>query len=158
MILFAANLVLAVAWSALFSGGGLLNLLFGFVVGYAVLWLVRPLFGDKARYFRKLIDLVRLAGFFAYELVISSLAVVWDVVTPAQRSNPGIIAVPLETCSPAELTTLANLVSLTPGTLSLDISDDRRTLYVHAMFADDAEAVRRSIKHGMEQRVLAALR
>jgi multicomponent Na+:H+ antiporter subunit E len=57
-----------------------------------------------------------------------------------------------------EITLVANLVSLTPGTLSLDVSDDRRTLYVHVMFMDDIEAVRGAIKDGIERRVLEVLR
>ena len=74
------------------------------------------------------------------------------------RSRPGIIAVPIEARTDLEITTLANLVSLTPGTLSLDVSGDRRTLYVHAMFVDDPESIHRDIKNGMERRVLEALR
>ena len=89
---------------------------------------------------------------------MSSLQVAWDVLTPMHRSRPGIVAVPIEAKTDFEITTLANLVSLTPGTLSLDLSSDHKTLYVHAMFVDDPETIRRDIRLGMERRVLEALR
>jgi multicomponent Na+:H+ antiporter subunit E len=57
-----------------------------------------------------------------------------------------------------EILILANMVSLTPGTLSLEVSDDRRILYVHAMFIDEPENVRRSIKEGLERRILEVTR
>ena len=80
------------------------------------------------------------------------------MITPPFYSRPGIVAVPLDARTDFEIMTLANLISLTPGTLSLDVSEDRRTLYVHAMFIDDPDALRREIKQGMERRVLEALR
>ncbi len=154
---FVINLALAVGWAALFSTFTLPSLATGFGVGYAILWVLSPLFGDS-RYCRKLFDLVRLTGFFLWELLISSLQVAWDVLTPVHRSRPGIVAVPIEAKTDLEITALANLVSLTPGTLSLDLSADHKTLYVHAMFVDDPNDIRRTISQGMERRVLEALR
>ncbi|MEM9440665.1 MAG: Na+/H+ antiporter subunit E [Pseudomonadota bacterium] len=154
---FVINLALAVGWAALFSAFTLPSLATGFAVGYAVLWLLSPIFGDS-RYCRKLFDLLRLTLHFLWELLVSSLQVAWDVLTPMHRSRPGIVAVPIDAKTELEITTLANLVSLTPGTLSLDLSSDHKTLYVHAMFVDDPDNIRRDIKQGMERRVLEALR
>jgi len=154
---FAINLMLAVAWQALTGDFSLIGLLVGFTVGYLVLWLLQPVLGEN-RYCAKLLDQLMLVAFFLYELVVSSVRVAWYVLAPKRRSRPGIIAVPLETCTDTELTVLANLVSLTPGSLSLDISEDRRTLLVHAMFVDDPELERSAIKSGMERRVLEAMR
>ena len=154
---FVINLALAVGWQALFGTFTLLSLITGFAIGYAILWILSPIFGDS-RYCRKLYDVVSLTAFFLWELLVSSLQVAWDVLTPMHRSRPGIVAVPIEARTDLEITTLANLVSLTPGTLSLDVSSDQKTLYVHAMFVDDPESIRRAIKNGMERRVLEALR
>ncbi|MEL7089262.1 MAG: Na+/H+ antiporter subunit E, partial [Planctomycetota bacterium] len=82
----------------------------------------------------------------------------YDVITPAANRSPAVIGIPLDATTDAEITLLANLITLTPGTLSLDLSEDRRTLYVHAMFADDPEAFCREIKEGFERRVLELLR
>lgn len=106
----------------------------------------------------RLARLLRLAGLFLKELVLSSLSVAWDVITPRHRSRPGILALPLDTSSDAEITVLSNLICLTPGTLSLDVSADRRFLFIHAMFIDDPEQVKRQIKETMERRVLEAMR
>lgn len=154
---FVINLALAVGWAALFSAFTLPSLAIGFAVGYGILWVLSPVF-PNSRYCQKLIDMVRLCFYFLWELLVSSLQVAWDVMTPTHRSRPGIIAVPIEAKTDLEITTLANLVSLTPGTLSLDLSSDQKTLYVHAMFVEDPETIRQDIKNGMERRVLKALR
>ena len=73
---------------------------------------------------------------------------------------PGVVAIPLDARTDAEITLLANLITLTPGSVSLDLSEDRRVLYVHAMYIDggDVEAYVRSVKEGLERRVLELLR
>lgn len=96
--------------------------------------------------------------FFLWEIIKSNLRVAYDVLTPGFRMRPGVIGIPLEARTDLEITLLANLITLTPGTLSLDVSSDRRTLYIHAMYADDPEKVRKEIKAGFERRVLALLR
>jgi multicomponent Na+:H+ antiporter subunit E len=108
------------------------------------------------RYFRKLPKLIEFIGFVIKELVVSSLRVAYDVVTPTSHLNPAIIAIPLDAESDREIVTLAVLITLTPGTLSLRVSDDRRTLYVHEMYVDnsDVDEARRKIKDGYERRVL----
>lgn len=104
------------------------------------------------------VALLRLAGLIIVELVMSSLQVAWDAMTPRHRARPGIIALPLDARTDLEITVLANLICLTPGTLSLEVSDDRRFLYLHAMFIDDPAESRRALKESMERRVLEALR
>ncbi|MDJ0943717.1 MAG: Na+/H+ antiporter subunit E [Kiloniellales bacterium] len=150
------NLLLAVAWAALVGSFTLPSLALGFGLGYLALWAARPLFAGTT-YFERVFRVLRLAGLFVYELVVSSFRVVWDVVTPAHLSRPGIIALPLDVEGEGGILLVSNLISLTPGSLSLDVSPDRRTLYVHAMFAEDPDALRRELKQGMERRVIEAL-
>ena len=157
MNLFLLNALLAIGWCAIFGSFTLSTLLVGFLLAYAALWAARPLYGPT-RYFHRVPRLVSLFFYFLWELVVASLRVAWDVVTPPIYSRPGIIAVPLDAETDFEITVLGHLISLTPGTLSLDVSPDRRTLYVHAMFVDDPDELRRQIKAGMERRVLEALR
>jgi multicomponent Na+:H+ antiporter subunit E len=155
--LFAIHLLLAFGWSAVNGEFTLRSLVVGFVFAGGALWLVRPLYGPT-HYFGRLRDAIRLAGFFVWELVVSCVQVAHDVLTPTHHSRPGVIAVPLDAETPLEITTVANLITLTPGTMTLDVSDDRRTLWVHAMFIDDADALRRTLKQGMERRVLEVYR
>lgn len=157
MNLFAIHLLLAFGWAAVNGSFTLRSLAVGFAVGGLAIWLVRPLYGP-GRYFRRLRDTVRLAGFFVWDLAASCVQVAHDVLTPRHRSRPGVIGVPLDAATPLEITTVANLITLTPGTLTLDVSEDRRTLWVHAMFVEDADALRRELKEGMEKRVLEVFR
>jgi multicomponent Na+:H+ antiporter subunit E len=153
MNLFAVNIVLAVVWAALMASFTLTSLLVGYVLGFGALWLAQPLFDQPQSYFRRVWRILRLTGFFLYELVVSSLRVAWDVITPSHRSNPAIVEMPLDVESDLEILLVTNLISLTPGTLSLDVTPDRKTLIVHAMFADDPEGLVRELKDGMERMV-----
>lgn len=157
MKLLAWNLALAVVWAAVLGEISVPNLLVGAALGWAILGVTGDVLGG-GRHVGKTLRLVEFGGFFLAELVISSLRVALDVLTPRDRARPGIVAVPLEAESDAEITLLANLVSLTPGTLSLEVSPDRGTLYVHVMFLEDVEATIREIKQGFERRVLELLR
>lgn len=157
MRVLSLNLLVALLWAALAGSVDTAHLAVGFVVGYAALWLARPVLGET-RYFRKVVDVVSFLCFFMYELVLSNLRVAWDVLTPTSYRRPGVVAVPLENASDTEITLLANLVTLTPGSLSLDVSPDRACLYVHAMFVDDPESLKTEIKEGFERRVLEVLR
>ena len=156
MNLLLLNTSLAFVWAFVMGGISLLNLSVGFVIGYGALWICRPLFGGST-YFVRIWRVLHLLLFFLYELVVSSLRVVWDVITPTHYSRPGIIAMPLSVRGDGEILMVANLISLTPGTLSLDVSDDRRTLYVHAMFVDNPEDIRRELIDGMERKVIEAM-
>ena len=153
MSLFGINILLAIVWSSLMASFTLPSLATGFVLGYAALWVAQPLFGGPSLYFLRVWRVIRLIGFFLYELIVSSLRVSWDVLTPSHKSNPAIIEVPLDVESDLEILLVTNLISLTPGTLSLDVTPDRKTLIVHAMFADDPEALIRELKDGMERQV-----
>ena len=157
MMPFMLNLVLALLWCALVGSVSIADFNVGFVGSYLLLWLLRPLLGDS-RYFTKLPQLVGFVTFFLIELVKSNFRVAWDVVTPRARHRPGVVAVPLDARTEAEITVLANVITLTPGTLSLDVSGDNSILYVHAMFVDDPETLKREIKQGFERRVLELLR
>ena len=154
---FLWNILLAVLWAALTGHLTPFHLAVGFVLGALVLSFVQRENGSP-RYLVKLRQSAGLALFFLGELILSNLRVAYDVVTPRHHMRPGIVAVPLDAETDAEITLLANLVTLTPGTLSLDVSADRRFLYVHSMYIDDVETTRRRIKNGFERRVLEVLR
>jgi multicomponent Na+:H+ antiporter subunit E len=157
MNLFLLNIFLALGFSAVLGQLNLRGAAAGFVVGYLALWLTKPLYG-RTRYFERLPKVLGLVGFFGKELVVSNLKVLWDVITPQHISRPGIIGIPLDARSDAEIMLVANLVSLTPGTLSMDLSEDRQVLFVHVMFLEDIEQTRRQIKEGLERRVLEVMR
>jgi multicomponent Na+:H+ antiporter subunit E len=90
--------------------------------------------------------------------MVANIRMAHSVITPSTTMRPGVIAIPLSAKTDAEITLLANLISLTPGTLSIDVSTDRKTLYIHAMFIDDVDTMRYEIKTGFERRLLEVLR
>jgi len=99
-----------------------------------------------------------LIGLFVRELILSAIKVAWLAVQPKMRLRPAIVAYPLTVTTDAQITLLANLITLTPGTLSVDVSDDRRTLYIHAIDVETLEAVIGDIASGFETKVLEVLR
>jgi multicomponent Na+:H+ antiporter subunit E len=157
MNLFLLNVLLGLGFMIAQESFTLSNLCAGFGIGYAVLWLMRPLYKNN-RYFTRVNSIIRLTAFFTKALFLSNFRVLWDVVTPSQISRPGIIRMELEARTDLEIMLVANLISLTPGTLSVDTSKDNRYLYVHVMFLEDLEQTRRELKNGLERRVLEVLR
>ena len=154
--LFRLNLLLAMGWCALWGAFTSLNFVAGFLVGFVALSVASPIFGSTG-YSGQVIRIANLAAYFVWELSISSAQVAWDVITPGHKSSPAIVAVPLDITDPLQIISLANLISLTPGSLTLDSSPDEKTLYVHIMYVDDPDDVRRRIKTGFERRVREAM-
>ncbi|HMP75163.1 MAG TPA: Na+/H+ antiporter subunit E [Kiritimatiellia bacterium] len=157
MMMLFSNFMLAIIWAAMTGTFSLANLVVGFLFGYISLLLLKPLMGDSA-YYSKFPRTIGFIVYFLKEMIVSSARVAWDVITPTHYNRPGILAIPLSAKTDLEITLVANLITLTPGTLSLDVSPDRSTLYIHAMFAEDPEAIRRDIKDGLERRLLELIR
>jgi multicomponent Na+:H+ antiporter subunit E len=154
---FVANLLLAVAWAALMGTITVENLAFGFVLGYLLLAISQRALGPTS-YFQRLPRLISFVIFYLREMTVANLKVAAEVVTPQTLSKPAILAVPLDARTDLEITLFANLLALTPGTLAIDLSPDRQTLYVHALFVDDPEAFKLHIKRDLERRVLELVR
>jgi multicomponent Na+:H+ antiporter subunit E len=158
MELFVYNVLISVLWALLTGKVTVGNLTIGFVLGYVALTLLYSGSGKKSSYFRKSVQVIRFALFFTKELIVSSWRVARDVVKPLPQMRPGVIGIPLDAKTDLEITMLANVISLTPGTLSLDVSEDRETLYIHAMYVINPDDLRREIKDGLERRLLELLR
>lgn len=157
MTFLAWNLALAFVWAAVLGELSLANVAVGYGLGFLILAFTAEALG-LGRYVSKAWKTAEFIAFFLAELFLSGARVALDVLTPRDRARPGIVAVPLRARTDAEITLLSNLVSLTPGSLALDVSADRRTLFVHVMFLDDVEAEVVSIQEGFERRVLELLR
>jgi multicomponent Na+:H+ antiporter subunit E len=103
----------------------------------------------------------RVIGFviyFTWEVIKANLHVAYEVITPQHHMKPAILAIPLDVKTDLEITAFANLITLTPGTLSLEVSEDRKTLYIHAMYVDDVTLFKERLKKGLERRLLQVLR
>ncbi len=105
----------------------------------------------------RLAKLAVFGAFFLRELIVANARVAWEILTPPHKMTAGIVAVPLHTRNDWEATLMANLVTLTPGTLTIDIEDDRSKLYVHSMYVASPDAFRKQMSD-FERRLLKALR
>ncbi|PSJ61362.1 Na+/H+ antiporter subunit E [Pseudaminobacter soli (ex Li et al. 2025)] len=157
MALSLGILLLALAWAAITGSFSLPNLLFGLLLGGISLYLVRDQIGSF-RSAARIGRVISLAILFVKELILSAWRVAKLVVSPKMDLKPGIFAYPLRVDRDFEITLLANLITLTPGTLSVDVSDDRRLLYVHAIDCSDPDAARRDIADGFERKIMEAFR
>lgn len=150
-------LLLALIWAAVTGGFSLMNLLLGAAVGTLAVWFIRHKVAEPVLA-RRAGRIVRLALLFFYELGLSAWRVAVLVASPNmhKKLKPAIFAYPLTVKSDQEITLLANLMTLTPGTLSMDVADDRSVIYVHALELEDKDATITSIRNGFEARIIEA--
>jgi multicomponent Na+:H+ antiporter subunit E len=152
---FLGNIFLPLVWMALTGAFTFANFVVGFAISSLALWLISsPADVTFIIYFSRFFRLVGFFFFFLWELLVANLRVAYEVLTPRYQMRAAIIAIPLDAKSDLEITVLANLITLTPGTLSLDVSPDRKTLYIHAMHVRDVEKFRNDIKVRLERRVM----
>lgn len=155
MIFVLTALILALMWAAITGAFTFGNLVLGGAVGVIALLLMRQRI-VRPTLFVKFGKAISLIGLFLYELNLSAFKVAVLVLTPdmSKRLKPGIVAFPLRVKTDPEITLLANLITLTPGTLSVDVSNDRKVLYVHALSVPDKEALIADIAGGFEAKIM----
>lgn len=155
--MFLWNLLIAVLWGSLLRDMSPLNLLVGFILGFAALGWMRAAIGRR-RYAARFINVVRLAVLLLWELAGSNFRVARDVITRRHQSRPAIVAFPLEARTDAEITMFACVLSFMPGTLSVDLSEDRSVLFVHAMFFDERGAFCERLRDRVERPLMEVIR
>jgi multicomponent Na+:H+ antiporter subunit E len=145
------NFLVAFVWQAMQPKTGPGDYILGFVVGFVMLaFFYRP-------YGRRTWGVVAYTVYLAWAIVKSSFQVAAIILSPRARLRQGIVAVPVEPCTDFELALLASSITLTPGTLSIDVAKDatgQRVLYVHNLLADDPDEMRRQIKADFERRIV----
>lgn len=130
---------------------------FGFLIGFIIMWLIGSHKGSN-KYVKILPRIVSFIFYFLYEVIVANVQVAYEVMTPNLYVKPGIIKIPLDVETNVEISILANLITLTPGTLSIDVSDDKKVLYVHSMYVTDRDKFVHDIKNGFERRILLITR
>lgn len=136
---FIFNLVLAVVWCLLAGSGSVWNFVGGLMIGCVVVAGFNRATGREP-YLGRVGRLLRFAAYFVKILVKSNLQVAREVITPGFTMKPSILRYPVEHLSAVEKITLANAITLTPGTLTVDISPDGRFVYLHCMYAQSHDA------------------
>ena len=149
--------ILAGLWMALNDQYTLGGFIFGLGLAILVMSLLRSInVATPPLSLTRIGKGVQLVGYFLWELVLANIRVVPEVFRPTSELRPAIVAIPLSLTEESQIALLANLVSLTPGTLSLHVSEDRSQLYVHVLRLPEEgpAAVVREIKQGFERRIM----
>ena len=154
---FLTNIILTLIWVALTGSFSYVNLFMGFVISFFVLWIISMDSPDR-RYFTIAFKIIGFFFYFLYEMLKANFQVAYEVMTSNLHMKPGIIRMELEARTDLEITLLASLISLTPGTLVLDVSDDKSVMYIHGMYLEDRAKFIESIKSGLEKPLLSIMR
>ncbi len=136
--------LLVVIWLALWSDVSTANVLSGVIVAGAVVVIFDT--WQTGTFALRPLRVAAFAGFFLYKLVLSSFVVARTVVAPHNRIHTGIVAVPLQECSDAVATLIADTISLTPGTLTIEVRRDPLTLFVHGLDVRRVEEVKADVR------------
>ena len=128
-------------------------------VGLLLSVLIYFLFGNYSsskRHSIKILKILNLIFFFIKELLLANLRVALEVLKPKFDMTPAIISVPLDITRPFQLVIFSGMITLTPGSLTLNFSDDNKTVYIHTLYYSSPEEFRSYIKNGFEKKIMEA--
>ncbi|MEM9523287.1 MAG: Na+/H+ antiporter subunit E [Pseudomonadota bacterium] len=148
------TLVLAVVWTLLQNEISAGMVVFGIIIGIIIPWMTSIWLPDAPKGVR-LGKMSVYSVIVIWDIIIANVQVAWIVLTvPNAKLKPAWIVVPLELKQPEAITILAGTITLTPGTVSADLSDGGRSLLVHVLHTGDPDGVRDEIKSRYERRLL----
>ncbi|QGU33624.1 Na+/H+ antiporter subunit E [Thermochromatium tepidum] len=143
------TLLLALIWMVLTNSLTPGSLLLGLGLGWLIPIFTRPFWPDPLPV-RRPLTLMRFLILVGYDILVANLAVAWLILRGPRHIRPAFVMVPLELRSELAISLLANMVSLTPGTVSSWLSPDRRILVVQGLNVADPEALVDTIKRRYE--------
>lgn len=147
------SLVLTVVWLMLANDLSLGGLVLGAILGLVIPLLTRNFWPDSPR-IRRPDRMILYFGLVVWDIVVANVVVALIVLfKPVSRLRPAFITIPLDLRRPEAITLLAGTITMTPGTVSADLSADGRCLLVHVLDAPDPDAVRDEIKSRYEARI-----
>ncbi len=147
------TLILTIVWTLLQNGISAGMVVFGLILGIIIPWSTSIWWPDTPKSF-KLGKMFTYSLIVMWDIMVANVQVAWIVLTrPNSKLRPAWVIVPLDLRQPEAITILAGTITLTPGTVSADLSDEGHSLLVHALDTDDPDAVRDEIKHRYERRL-----
>lgn len=148
---------LAAAWVMLWDKVSVANIVGGLLVAAAILFVfpLQSVPAGERRTVRPL-ALVRLAGAVVRDLAVSNVTVALQILSRNQELHSGIVACRMRTASEKSLSTIANVLALSPGTMAVDAIAEPPTIFIHVLTVDDLADVRRRAAR-LEALVIAAL-
>ena len=151
------NFFIALVWMFMSSSLTVTTFVIGYLIGLILILLMRRFFPGRL-YIGRLWAIIKLGLIFIRELTMSNISVLLLVIRPKLDIHPMIFALPTELEHDWEITLLSSLITLTPGTIVLNVSDDQNTLYIHAIDVDDVEDAIDSIKNSFEKAIMEVSR
>lgn len=151
------NMIVAGTWMFLKNDWSFPSFFVGFFWGLVLLYLMRRIIPGRF-YFSRVLAACTLFFLFLKELLMANISVIRDITRPKLDIQPGIFALPTELKSDWEITLLSILITLTPGTIVMDISDDNKILYIHAINMADADEAIAAIKNSFEKAIMEVTR
>ena len=148
------TVIVAIVWVMLqnqFSPG---MAVFGLILGIIIPGITATWWPDRPQGFRPL-KMLSYICLVIYDIIVANIQVAWIILTKTNdQMSPAWVEVPLELRTPEAITLLAGTITLTPGTVSADLSNEGQSLLVHALDAPDPDAVRDEIKRRYEARLM----
>ncbi|KRG15219.1 Na+/H+ antiporter subunit E [Lederbergia galactosidilytica] len=151
------NFFMAFLWMFFESSFQLNTFLIGYLLGLLIIFIMRRFFPGRF-YLAKVFAIIKLVLIFIRELLLSNIAVLKVVLSPKLSIRPGIFALQTELRSDWEITLLSHLITLTPGTLVVKLSEDNKTLYIHAIDIEEVDDAINSIKQSFEKAIMEVSR
>lgn len=147
-------LFLLIIWCGFSNNFQPVNILLGLFFSLAIHFLVM----SKPLDFKiNSLQLIILCFYMIWKLLQSSLEVAWDILTPKAKSQPKLIRLTLNCKHPVQISLLSNLISLTPGTLTIDIEKENEVLILHVMFAQNQKKIIAFIRGKLEPRIMKVI-
>lgn len=144
------TVVLWFIWLLLNNTASAGHMVLGALMAIFIPWFTSGFWPEMVR-IRKPWLLAKYVAFVLWEIMIANMVVAKMILGRANKLQPGFIAYQLQLQSPIAISLLANTISLTPGTVSCDLSEDGRTLLIHALHIDDAAMIKADITRKFEQ-------
>lgn len=147
------NFILAFVWMFLSSNFTATGFIVGFILGVIIILIMRRFFTSRL-YLARVWAIIKLSLLFLKELILANIQVLKVVLKPQLNMQPAFFAYPTVLTQDWEITLLSNLITLTPGTVVVHVSDDAKTLYVHAIDIGDVDEAVAAIRDSFEKAIL----
>lgn len=151
------NVFLAFMWMFIKVSFDFSSFIKGYFFGLIIIFVFRRFFKSRF-YLGNIYAALKLTLIFLRELILSNIAVIKVVLKPKLDMRPGIFAYETVLTKDWEITILSSLITLTPGTLVVEVSDDNKILYIHAMDIDDVDEAKNSIRNSFEKAIMEVSR
>lgn len=165
MNLFVLNIIIAIIWLLLAEQPTVTTFIIGFGIGFMMIAILKPVFREtsylkthfykSSDYIKKTLNFSYFVIWFIIQFLIANIKIAWAVLTrPKNKIQPSIFTMDVTNLSTFEIVMLSQSITLTPGTTTVQVSDDQNTIYVHAFDGEEVEEERQAIQNGLIKNIL----